>query len=638
MFDYSINGFTADFNNNSTNSTDYNWNFGDGFNSTLQNPSHTYLVGGTYVVTLISSNANCLPDTISQTVTITSAPLSLFTVDENTGCDPFTANFTNLSQNDPESFSWTFTGGNPATSIEENPSVLYSNPGTYDVQLITSNIFGNDTLYLANYITVNTIPTPSFTETHSELSFSFLNTSIGATTFEWNFGDSNTSTEENPTHVYLVEGSYNVTLNASNECGSVVIPATITAANAPIAEFSSNTTEICPGEQAQYTDNSTGFGITRQWIFEGGTPATSTEISPLVTYQTSGNFQVTLIVSNASGNDTSSITNAITVKSLPTSFFTQQVNGLEIIAMNSSANATSFLWTLPDGSTSTSQDVTYNAVENGNYTFVLVATNDCGSTNYAAVVNLNALPVAEFNSDISSLGTCAPVLVQYNALANTGATYNWSFEGGSPASSTEVNPIITYQDSGSFDVVLIVSNTLGNDTITFDNYINLNDNPQSDYNFNATGGTINFEYIGETVDSVIWDFAGQGSSTVLNPQYTFTSSGSYLVTLISFNYCGNDTVTKNIEVIVSSTNDLFNGTIKIYPNPTIDVLNIESSKALESNYNLSITDLLGRTISKYNWSFGSKAMTISTDNLHSGSYLLKINNGKTTSVYSIVKQ
>lgn len=635
---YNTNGMEASFDNASSFASSYFWNFGDGNTSTDLNPNHVYINSGTYNVTLIALSSSCQSDTIEQSVNITAAPVSSFTVNNNVGCEPFGAQFTNLSLNNPVSFNWTFEGGNPSISTEANPSVVFANAGTYDVQLITTNAFGADTLNLNNYITVNTIPNPSFSESHNELTFNFQNTSSGATGFEWNFGDGNMSNLENPTHTYGTEGEYNVSFTAINDCGSVNIPGVYIAAFSPTAAFGSNQNEVCPGGQIQFNDTSTGFGITRQWIFEGGSPATSNEISPLVTYQTSGNYAVTLIVTNVSGADTLSITNAIFIKPLPTSFFTEQVNGLEITAINASSNADNYIWTLPGGATSTEQNVAFTASENGNYPFVLVANNSCGSSTYTVVVNLNALPVAEFTSNATVLGNCSPITVQYNALQNAGTTYLWQFEGGNPSSSTEASPFVVYQDSGVYDVMLIVTNALGSDTSAFDNYINLNDVPQADYSFNANEGIVDFSYTGETAETLLWDFAGQGTSSELNPQFTFAESGIYQVTLISSNICGNDTLVKNVEVIISGINDVLISQIKVYPNPAIDIINLETSNPIDQIYTITLSDVLGRVVGKHVWGNGLKTFSISTDQIPSGSYRLRIVNGTTSRVYTIVKQ
>ncbi|MCD4725820.1 MAG: PKD domain-containing protein, partial [Bacteroidales bacterium] len=63
--------------------------------------------------------------------------------------------FTDLSLNNPSSWDWTFAGGTPETSTEQNPTVTYNTEGTYAVSLIATNDEGSDTKTVADYITVN---------------------------------------------------------------------------------------------------------------------------------------------------------------------------------------------------------------------------------------------------------------------------------------------------------------------------------------------------------------------------------------------------------------------------------------------------------------------------------------------------
>ena len=83
-----------------------------------------------------------------------SAPVADFDADDTNGCAPFTVHYSDESENGPTSWSWTFQGGTPATSTQQNPTVVYNNPGTFDVSLTVSNAQGSNTLNRNDYITV----------------------------------------------------------------------------------------------------------------------------------------------------------------------------------------------------------------------------------------------------------------------------------------------------------------------------------------------------------------------------------------------------------------------------------------------------------------------------------------------------
>lgn len=85
------------------------------------------------------------------------------------------------------------------------------------------------------------------------------------------------------------------------------------AGNPPVAAFSASATTISEGQSITFTDASTNTPTAWNWTFEGGTPATSTDQNPTVSYATAGVFDVTLQVSNVDGNDSITLTDHITV-------------------------------------------------------------------------------------------------------------------------------------------------------------------------------------------------------------------------------------------------------------------------------------------------------------------------------------
>jgi hypothetical protein len=98
-------------------------------------------------------------------------PQAAFSATPLSGQAPLTVNFADLSAN-ASNWTWSFEGGNPATSTISNPTVTFANPGTYNVELVVSNLAGNDTEFKANYITVeNPSSTQAVIETPSSTVF-----------------------------------------------------------------------------------------------------------------------------------------------------------------------------------------------------------------------------------------------------------------------------------------------------------------------------------------------------------------------------------------------------------------------------------------------------------------------------------
>jgi serine protease len=152
---------TVYFTDESTNNpTSWSWDFGDGYTSTAQNPSHEYSSAGTYTVELTAANADGSDtETKVDYITVTepgSAPVADFTGSPTSGDAPLTVNFTDQSTGSPTSWSWDF--GDGYTSTAQNPTHEYGSAGTYTVELTASNAYGSDTETKVDYITVTEAP------------------------------------------------------------------------------------------------------------------------------------------------------------------------------------------------------------------------------------------------------------------------------------------------------------------------------------------------------------------------------------------------------------------------------------------------------------------------------------------------
>lgn len=214
-FTSSVNDLTVTLSNTSLNGNSYVWNFGDSTTSTSFNPTHTYSKPDNYTIILTVTNG-CGSATFTQNVSIGAAPQALFTVSRANGCAPHLTNFSDASSGVYESRRWEFPGGNPATSNEANPRVVYSAIGQYDVRLIVTGNLGSDTTLRVAYINVVPSPTPAFTYSINGSTVTFNNTSTDAQSYQWTFGDGQTSTQPNPIHNFTTGGVYTITLNASN--------------------------------------------------------------------------------------------------------------------------------------------------------------------------------------------------------------------------------------------------------------------------------------------------------------------------------------------------------------------------------------------------------------------------------------
>jgi len=171
---------------------------------------------------------DCGAEIFMQTVEISGGvpPVAAFNSDITTGCVPLTVIFSDASTN-AESWAWTFIGGTPETSTEENPVVVYNSTGIFEVSLAVTNPFGSNSITQVNYIVIEDVPSASFTLDQADNVVTFTNTSAMAGTYSWDFGDGELSGLENPVHIYEETGTYTITLTVTNQCGSDTFTETV---------------------------------------------------------------------------------------------------------------------------------------------------------------------------------------------------------------------------------------------------------------------------------------------------------------------------------------------------------------------------------------------------------------------------
>lgn len=280
----------------------------------------------------VATDPSFAVDDIKLTSNPTSPPVASFTASSVSICEGDCINFTNTSTGAPfTATSWTFSGASTASSTLDSPSnICYPTAGTYDVSLTVTNANGSDTDTQVSFITVNTCTTPpvaAFSANSTTIcagdAVNFTDLSTGApTTWNWTFtgGTPGTSTSQNPTVTYATAGTYTVTLTVGNANGTNSITQTnyitVTTCSNPVASFTPSATSLCEGDCITINNTSTSAS-TYGWIFNGGTPSTSTSQNPgVICYSTPGTYTIQLIAANGFGADTISTT--ITVGTAPT--------------------------------------------------------------------------------------------------------------------------------------------------------------------------------------------------------------------------------------------------------------------------------------------------------------------------------
>jgi len=205
-FTFTASGLTANFTNTSTTTgtTSWFWDFGDALTDTVQNPSHTYLISGTYLVCLVVTDS-CGTNTFCDSVVVTSGgcpvPVAGFTFTAS----GLAVNFTNTSTTTGTP-SWAWTFGDGGFDNTQNPSHTYIAAGDYLVCLTVTDSCGTNTFCDSVAVTGGGCPLPSgftFTTTNLTANFTDASTTTGTASWAWAFGDGGFDNTQNPSHTYL---------------------------------------------------------------------------------------------------------------------------------------------------------------------------------------------------------------------------------------------------------------------------------------------------------------------------------------------------------------------------------------------------------------------------------------------------
>ena len=306
-----------------------------------------------------------------------------------------------------------FTADDPSPYTPENPYPhQYSTPGIYTVNLTVSNSNGATSktmdIIVGNWPVADFMATAVVTD--SEYTFHFTDLSTNSPThWTWDFGDGNTSTEQNPSHRFAAVRQYDVTMTASNAAGPGKITKTIlTLPPNPIVEFLINEGQHGPAPLVtSFKDDSVGWTDSRTWDF--GDNTTSNEKDPVHVYQYPGSYVVRLtVVSNGIGsNSTTSTVVATPPLPLIANFTSTSPNGTAPLTVQftdtSTGSPTSWNWSFGDGSYSSLQNANHTYTQYGNFDISLTVSNATSSNTTILQYFITVTPDESLKPTITSI-------------------------------------------------------------------------------------------------------------------------------------------------------------------------------------------------------------------------------------------
>lgn len=555
-------GGTVNFTDLSTNTpTSWSWTFAGGTpaTSTSQNPAIVYNTVGVYDVTLIATNASGNDTEVKAgyiTVVAAGTLTASFIGTPTTVAAGGSVNFTDQSLGNPTTWTWTFAGGTPGTSANQNPTgIVYATAGTYSVTLTIGNGTVTDDEIRTNYITVTGTTTGDLTAAFIASDYNitqhdcinFNDQSDGTpTSWSWSFPGAtpSSSTNQHPTNIcYNTPGMYDVVLQVQNgtsqdthiceDCITVIPDPTI-----PIANFEANITTIPVGGVVHFTNLSENGPFNQwAWTFEGGIPTVFNDSTPPpIAYMQVGTYDVTLAcrkTNNVQGltikTDYIRVIPRATVP--PVANFTanytviQPGDAINFIDL-SSGNPYQWSWQFPNAVTTTSNQqnptgIVYNTI--GVHTVTLTVSNNFGVDvmTKQLYITVSATDPCTTPPNVAFIGNprliAAGQGVKFQDLSTGLPSYHtWAFQQGSPSFSNEgspTNPII-YNTPGIYDVTLTVNNECGASTITYERYIYVFSGEVQSYCDTLT--TINQgEVVEPKVATPTWGFyAGQNGQNI----------------------------------------------------------------------------------------------------------------------------
>jgi gliding motility-associated-like protein len=566
--------------------TSSTWNFGDGSaTSTATNPVHTYSNYGTYTCSVIvtTSNGCTFYDT---TIVHVGGPANLnFYATPNPACAGSMVYFfdSSVGQYGPMT-AWQWDFGDTVNYGVGNPTFnIYKKPGIYTVTMLASQNGCWDTLKKVNYVVVkDPASIPKFTVDCSTPGLvHFKDSSIGATSILWYFGDGTTSTVNNPNHTYATTGVYIGSLvawNSSTGCKDSTPFAVII--NNPTINLTANDSSICAGDTLYLSPTFTGLGtapggtiIAEYWNWnQGSTMPVCCNFKaskgsmfiagpPNIFGNPRGQWNVTYAMADNNGCVFSkTIANFLTVGGPIAHFKTTPMAGCAPAVVTftdtskyaAGTTPTSIFWDFGDGTTATTPfpAINHNYPSTGSYGISIKVKDNIGCTDSLGIPNylLISRPTAIFGT----LGTAACAGTPYtffsSSSSSTGGSITHSWDFGDGGTSTQASPSHVYVNPGSYTVRLIVTDANGcKDTMTKAAGVTVAPKPTAGFTMDDTINVcppliVNFTNTSSGAASYNWNFGNSITSTLTNATTTYTSPGVYNIRLIATNSYGcNDT-------------------------------------------------------------------------------------------------
>lgn len=535
-----------------------------------ERPTFKFNTPGTYTLKLTVSNGSCSAET-TETVDVIGKPLAEINGVTDIICSGNILKpsvLINCFRDATTTFNWTFPGGSPATSDQENPgNVVFKTPGNQNITLKVNNACGETVL--TNPVTVNSVPSITSSsaknpdrcdEVNGTITLNGLpKNTIYRAAYLFNGAPDTLEVVSNNSGVAvlsnLAAGTYDKISIESNGCPSNKVgPFVLVEPPLAVPEFDISSTGGCGPVKVHFTNNTPNLAAFKYtWDFGNG--ITSNLANPVdVIFNESGTGRDTAYkVILSAGVPTcpqKETQTEVLIKSRPFPAFTpsssEGCSPLKVTFSNVSRGITSkYTWDFGDGSPivttndADQQQHVFTTTTGKVYPVQLIAENGCGKDTFK--LDIKVAP-NNINLNVSMNGPdhqgCVPHTVTLYNNSSGGSIFTWDFGDGFTQTSTNNQDSIkhTYITPGKYIINLTASNSCSEKKTT--DYVNVNATPtakfKSSRNKLCTNEEVNFTNQSEFADSYKWDFGDNTTSDLAEPTHQFKAPGFYRVVLTSF--------------------------------------------------------------------------------------------------------
>ena len=659
-------GQSVTFTNTSTGSpTSYSWSFpgGNPTTSTATNPTVSFVNSGTYTVSLVATNASG-SNTATQTIIVTANPT--VSVPSQTICVGSATTIQAIGTPAGGTYTWSTGGSGPSITVTPTATTTYtvtytvngcsatqpaivtvtplpvvtatsaticsggsatlsataSQPGgvfTWSTGATGSSISVSPTAttnYTVNYslngcnaapVTVQVVvnPTPTVTVNNATVCAGTPTTliatpSVTGGTYSWSTG----STTQQITVTPTVTTTYSLTYTASG-CSPATAAGIVTVNPNPTVSVPSQT--ICVGSATTIQAIGTPAGGTYTWSTGGSGPSITVTPTATTTYT------VTYTVNGCSATQPA----IVTVTPLPVVTATSATicsGGSATLSATASQPGGVFTWST--GATGSSISVSPTATTN--YT-VNYSLNGCNAAPVTVQVVVNPTPTVTVNNATVCAGTPTTLIATPSV---TGGTYSWST--GSTTQQITVTPTVTTTYSLTYTAS-------GCSPATAAGIVTVNLNPTVSLGGDTTLCAADFPYtllatVTGTNNQFTWSTGDQSQSI------TITTGGTYTVNVTNSSGCSASDAIQITSDPCASLEQISDWAVKVYPNPSSEVVTIESNEIFEQIY---LYDSNGKLV--YSNSVSANSMTIDVSKLVTGVYEMKLMNSNSIVWRKLIK-